>query len=242
MHIGIYSYMPNKLVILPWDTFGTQKIICELDKKPNSSIRRFSCECMLCRKISDKFLSCLLQSKTWCNCVHSKWSVKPTDSRSIEEKKLRAVFSSMKQRCSNKKHKFAYIYSLKWIKCEWKNFGEFYKDMWPTYKIWLSIDRIDWNKNYCKENCRWADIYTQNNNRDNNIIMGNWLTLAQWCRNIWMSKSYSKTAFEYYKKWLSEYAIIEKYKEYCFRKDMRIYRKKNNISMSQFNRYLSSKK
>lgn len=42
--------------------------------------------------------------------------------------------------------------------------------MWPTYQEGLSIDRIDWNWNYCKENCRWADKFTQNNNRSNNIL------------------------------------------------------------------------
>jgi hypothetical protein len=32
-----------------------------------------------------------------------------------------------------------------------------------------SIDRIDNNKGYCKDNCRWATCKEQNNNKRNNI-------------------------------------------------------------------------
>ena len=51
-------------------------------------------------------------------------------------------------------------YFDKWIKCEWNTFEEFKNDMYEAYldhveKYWIkntSIDRIDPNGNYCKEN------------------------------------------------------------------------------------------
>ena len=59
------------------------------------------------------------------------------------------------------------------------SFEEFYKDMWDTYIDWYSIDRIDNNWNYCKENCRRADIYTQaRNTRRNRYFEYNWETLT----------------------------------------------------------------
>ena len=70
---------------------------------------------------------------------------------------------------------------------EWEgNFVSFYD--WATangYDDRLSIDRMDVNGNYCPENCRWADLVTQANNRTNNIkfIIGSSThTLSEWCK------------------------------------------------------------
>ena len=50
---------------------------------------------------------------------------------------------------------------------EWKDdFQKFYSwSMAHGYSDDLSIDRIDGTKGYSPDNCRWADIYTQNQNR-----------------------------------------------------------------------------
>lgn len=124
------------------------------------------------------------------------------------KKMLKNRYVSMVSRCKSKGHKSSYIYSDKWIKCEWETFEDFYRDMWPTFQEWLSIDRINWNWNYCKENCRWADRITQNNNRSNNIIIEDWLTLTQWSNKMWYRPL---TVGAWYRDWFS----IEKIKEKC---------------------------
>ena len=50
----------------------------------------------------------------------------------------------------------------------WKKFENFYEDMNPTYSDDLTIDRIDNDKGYCIENCRWATKTTQARNRGKN--------------------------------------------------------------------------
>ena len=47
-------------------------------------------------------------------------------------------------------------------------FKNFLEDM-GTRMGKLTLDRINNNLGYCKENCRWADRYTQNNNKRNNL-------------------------------------------------------------------------
>lgn len=53
------------------------------------------------------------------------------------------------------------------------------------YRDDLTIDRIDYNGDYCPENCRWADAITQaNNTRHNHMVEhnGETHTIAEWSR------------------------------------------------------------
>lgn len=111
------------------------------------------------------------------------------------------IFSSIKQRTEDKKTWNYDNYGGRGIKNEWKTFDEFKDDMLNSYTEHAaihgenntSIDRIDNDGNYCKENCRWATNEKQSNNRRSCIYveyMGEKMTVAQ------LSK---KTGVEYYK-------------------------------------------
>jgi len=61
----------------------------------------------------------------------------------------------------------------------------FYNDMEENYQKGLSIERIDVDGHYCKENCIWADDIQQANNKRNNVIVtinGETDTLRNICR------------------------------------------------------------
>lgn len=96
------------------------------------------------------------------------------------------IWTEMRRRCNSPhRHNYKY-YGAKGIKvCErWNSFLNFYEDMGePPYG--MTIDRIDSTKDYAPENCRWYDIYTQNNNRSQCRVIyfkGVRKTITEWAR------------------------------------------------------------
>ena len=73
----------------------------------------------------------------------------------------------MKRRCQNKKEKAYHNYGGRGIKVckEWQDFFQFYRDMSTTYEEGLSLERIDNDGNYCKENCKWIPFSEQARNK-----------------------------------------------------------------------------
>lgn len=70
---------------------------------------------------------------------------------------------------------------------EWLDFDGFYNDMFVSYRLGLSLDRIDNNGDYNKTNCHWIKLFEQNNNTRKSIritINGKTQTLPSWCREL----------------------------------------------------------
>lgn len=93
----------------------------------------------------------------------------------------------MKQRCLNVKNKKYKNYGGRGITvCErWMEFKNFIEDMGDRPKF-SSLERIDVNGNYCKENCKWSHSQEeqQNNRRDNKYFTYKSKTkkLKEWSR------------------------------------------------------------
>ena len=98
----------------------------------------------------------------------------------LSQTKLADIYYAAKGRCINKNDPRYTAYGGRGI----KSVEDFYKDMKPTYKIGLQLDRIDNNGDYCKENCRWATRKQQQNNMRNNVRF----TLSEICEAVGLSK------------------------------------------------------
>jgi hypothetical protein len=71
------------------------------------------------------------------------------------------------------------------------DFGNFLMDM-GRRPAGMTLERIDNDKDYCPENCRWATRKEQQNNRSSNRIIsakGRQLTVAQWCADVGINRN-----------------------------------------------------
>lgn len=105
--------------------------------------------------------------------------------------KLCIVLCDIRRRCLNPDYKYFYLYGERGISVceEWlgkdgqKNFRE-----WAVnngYEKGLTIDRIDNNKGYSPDNCRWVTAKEQSYNRRSNkliTIHGKTQTVTEWAK------------------------------------------------------------
>lgn len=109
------------------------------------------------------------------------------------------IYHHIWNRCNREKNDNYNRYWWKWIKILWNCFEEFKNDMYDSYielsnKIWekyVSIERLDNNKSYSKENCKWIHINEQQKNRRcNHYITYKWKThnLREWAKILWLGE------------------------------------------------------
>jgi hypothetical protein len=107
----------------------------------------------------------------------------------LYDSRLYKIWGNLKTRCNNKKVKSYKDYGERGITyCrEWETFNGFFNNLPDGYSNNLTLDRIDNNKGYSKENCRWVDKKTQANNRRTNRIVtinNETKTLQQWINHL----------------------------------------------------------
>ena len=94
------------------------------------------------------------------------------------------IWEGVKKRCLNPTNAAYKDYGERGITiCErWKRFLNFLEDMGERPEG-MTLERIDNNKGYYPENCKWATRKEQGNNKRNNILItarGKTQTISQW--------------------------------------------------------------
>ena len=104
-------------------------------------------------------------------------------------------WNAMKNRCNNPNHKSYGRYGGRSITYDpaWNDFEQFLKDMGLKGDSKLELERIDNNKNYSKENCRWASHKEQTRNRGGKratrlyTFNGKTMCIADWAKEVGIS-------------------------------------------------------
>ena len=166
------------LTVLGIDDRGTRKTywMCQCDCGNVKSVR------------SDSLQNGAIKS---CGCLKKKqdaMNLTSNHSHKMSGTRLFGEWQGMKGRCFNKNNaRFARYGGRGITVCdEWRDdFSAFAR--WAVengYDDKLTLDRIDNDKSYSPENCRWADARTQSRNRSTNVsvtIGNSTRTLTEWC-------------------------------------------------------------
>lgn len=131
-----------------------------------------------------------------CGCLRDEKTAIRFTKHDLSNSRLSSIWRNMKGRCTNLKTKEYHRYGGRGIKVcsQWNDdFKSFYDwAMRNGYSDNLSLDRIDNDKDYAPDNCRWADRKMQCRNKSNNrhfLLNGQQKTLVEWCEIYGMKYS-----------------------------------------------------
>lgn len=160
---------------LKWQTFNYLTVIEQWEIKTNKDKILVRCVCWIEKRvIVSNLIRGIIKS---CWCKKTEIVSKTNTKRWMCSKNwIYNIFRQIKSRCENRNGKDYMRYWWRGIKCLRNNFLDFYRDMWESYeehckKFWkinTTIDRINNDWNYCKDNCRRATRKVQANNKRNN--------------------------------------------------------------------------
>lgn len=189
--------------------FGRLVVICDSGNRYRNGIIWFcQCDCGKTKNVRGQSLKQGRTKSCGCSTVDFRNTHMITHGKSkYPEYK---VWKSMMDRCQNKRHKQYPSYGGRGIYvCDrWKeSIEDFLEDMGRRPSKDHSIDRIDNDGPYTKENCRWATRSQQQCNRRGNRWIqfnGKNMTLSQWSKTLQISTQLLRLRI---KKWGTEKAL-----------------------------------
>ncbi len=153
------------------EKYGRLTVIKFYKRENNKTYWQCECECGNRLVIPITYLTS--GDTKSCGCLRKETSARTQRKKAyIKNHRLYSIWIDMKRRCYNKDRNNYIYYGAKGVKVceEWKKDFRNFQD-WALkngYKDNLTIDRIDYNRNYQPDNCRWVTIFEQNNNLSSN--------------------------------------------------------------------------
>ena len=99
-------------------------------------------------------------------------------------KKIYDAWINMRQRCFNQNHAEYHNYGGRGISIckEWEDFNCFLQDIGVPEHQSLSLDRVDNNKGYSKDNCCWSSKSDQSYNKRSSKSNTSGKVGVSWCK------------------------------------------------------------
>ena len=165
MSINKPKYNAKEVII--GEVFGELTVLGEADSwvyPSGRKRRRLICSCSCGSEPKEYMINAVVGgSTTSCGCVN----LARITTHGMYNTRQYQTWVDMKTRCDNVKHKWYPEYGGRGIGYQesWKSFEAFWEDMKDGYSDDLTLDRIENDLGYSKENCRWATAPYQSHNQ-----------------------------------------------------------------------------
>lgn len=172
---SLYNVKPT-IKIKEGVRIGRLLILERIDKRDNRNQNHIYYRC-LCTCGNQPLIprSSLLAGRTYsCGCQRKEKSKYSNKTHGLSKTRTYRIYHAMMQRCYDKTQKGYPRYGGNGIGvCErWReSFENFFEDMGECPSPKYSIDRIDNNKGYSPDNCRWATINQQARNTRKAVLI-----------------------------------------------------------------------
>lgn len=154
-----------KAIDLTGQRFGRLVAVSRAPSRNTLSVWNCVCDCGEEREV---FANNLRRNHTTsCGCFRDEQIEAGLNGRhGMSDSRPHRIWQQMRARCRNANYSEYHLYGGRGIRVcpEWESYEVFWADMGPTYADNLSIDRIDNDKGYSKENCRWQTAQQQARN------------------------------------------------------------------------------
>lgn len=150
-------------------------VIEQLPSEKHCRMWLCQCDCGVTKKLSTQDLP----NRKSCGCIKGETNRARLTTHGGSGTVLYLRYCQAKSRCERPSNNKYYRYGARGIKFEWSLFEDFRRDMESSYfehcdrygKDQTTLERIDVNGNYSRENCRWATWKEQAANKGNAVYI-----------------------------------------------------------------------
>jgi hypothetical protein len=177
------------------DVYGRLTVVERAENAPNKKTRwRCVCECGNEVVVISTNLTRPTNPTLSCGCYHKEQTSKTKTTHGMCHTREYGIWFGMKRRCNDQKKATYKRYGGRGITYDprWEDFALFIEDMGFCPTEDGTLDRIDNDGNYEKDNCRWTTSLVQGRNKSDNrriTYNGDTHCVSEWAEILGISRN-----------------------------------------------------